>query len=458
MARREQADYVVLRRDRRFDVSPPIVHPPYCLCALCRDPKRAARRKWEEPIVIRARRASPYPDHRPKSAAYALRLKAELECDLQNAVIEAEKERKALGSVRSVADVCAYYLVWQLKHGKDWERDQYRVVDLERMLGPERAAERITYADYERIVDTLQNGRPLENDERMAPASKATVRRYVNTLIAIFNRAVKARLIASHQLKNIERPKAASTKKPIIFTRRQVAVLLGSAMRRYEQEQVAACQAFEREREERAAARRAPLTRKPPSVVPLRGFCLIAYMTLMRPETNFNLRWEQLVVHPAKHEGRFALGEHKNAEKGVEVDAPLKPELVQYLKSIMPSAKAKGLVHPNPETGAAYENIRTQWLRLVEIANEILATDEQLTGARAHFYTWRHTGASNLAASSKDPVLVTRMMGDTQLQTVMDHYFDSDFEHMRVEVARWEIPTEESLIISYASDAASAPN
>ena len=35
---------------------------------------------------------------------------------------------------------------------------------------------------------------------------------------------------------------------------------------------------------------------------------------------------------------------------------------------------------------------------LVAIANEILGPDEQLTGARAHFYTWRHTGASNLAA------------------------------------------------------------
>lgn len=71
---------------------------------------------------------------------------------------------------------------------------------------------------------------------------------------------------------------------------------------------------------------------------------------------------------------------------------------------------------------------------------------------------WRHTGASNLAASSKDPVLVTRMMGDTQLQTVMKHYFDSDFEHMQAEVARWEIPTEESRITNYASDSASAPN
>lgn len=30
---------------------------------------------------------------------------------------------------------CAYYLVWQLKHGKDWERYQYRVIDLEGCSG-----------------------------------------------------------------------------------------------------------------------------------------------------------------------------------------------------------------------------------------------------------------------------------------------------------------------------------
>jgi len=79
-------------------------------------------------------------------------------------------------------------------------------------------------------------------------------------------------------------------------------------------------------------------------------------------------------------------------QQRVNVDAPLKPELVRYLKSIMPSTEPTGLVHPNPETGRAYVNIRKQWQRLVEIANEILGPDEQLTGVREHFYTWRHSG------------------------------------------------------------------
>jgi hypothetical protein len=39
----------------------------------------------------------------------------------------------------------------------------------------------------------------------------------------------------------------------------------------------------------------------------------------------FELQWEQLALHPVKLKGRFTLGEHKNADKGVEVDAPSNP-------------------------------------------------------------------------------------------------------------------------------------
>jgi len=35
-----------------------------------------------------------------------------------------------------------------------------------------------------------------------------------------------------------------------------------------------------------------------------------------------------------------------------------------------------------------------------------------------------------------------RLMGDTQLATVMKHYFDSDFEHMQTEVEKWQLPVE----------------
>ncbi|HEV7768735.1 MAG TPA: hypothetical protein VGQ76_27330 [Thermoanaerobaculia bacterium] len=43
--------------------------------------------------------------------------------------------------------------------------------------------------------------------------------------------------------------------------------------------------------------------------------------------------------------------------------------------------------------------------------------------------------------------MIVRMMGDTSLKTVMDHYFDSSVEHMQEVVAKWtpsivEMPTE----------------
>jgi integrase len=430
MAKTKDPDYVVARKGGGFDVQPPVVHPPRCICAHCR--AHRPEHLLGESFVVRARRVSPYPKSRTKSAAYALTVKAQTERELRDAVAAAEARKEALARAVSVHQICAYYESWQKKEGKDWERDQYRVRDIEAFLGPARDGQSVEYADYMRFCTHLE--------ER--GCAKSTIRRYTNTLIAIFNRAVKARLIPAHHLVGIERPKVVTKKKPVIFTKRQVAVLLGSAMVRYEREQAELAQAFVREQEARAAARRPQLTRRPPSVVPLRGFCLIAYLTLMRPECNFELRWEQLIIDSANNRGRFCLDEHKNKDKGVEVDAPLKPELVRYLKAIMPSDDAEGLVHPNPETGSAYANIRTQWFRLVELANEILGPDEQLTGVRTHFYTWRHTGASHLAASSKDPILVTRMMGDTQLQTVMKHYFDSDFEHMQAEVERWQIPVE----------------
>ena len=56
------------------------------------------------------------------------------------------------------------------------------------------------------------------------------------------------------------------------------------------------------------------------------------------------------------------------------------------------------------------------------------------------FYNWRHTGASSLAASGADPVLIVRMMGDVALQTVMNHYFDSSPERMQDIVGGWDKP------------------
>jgi integrase len=71
------------------------------------------------------------------------------------------------------------------------------------------------------------------------------------------------------------------------------------------------------------------------------------------------------------------------------------------------------------------------------VANSMLPADEQLAGVRAHFYTWRNTGASELAARGADPVMIVRLMGDSSLRTVMDHYFDWSVEHMQHVLSSW---------------------
>ena len=159
----------------------------------------------------------------------------------------------------------------------------------------------------------------------------------------------------------------------------------------------------------------------------------------MRPSNNYALRWEELHINEGTMRGHFDLNDHKNADKGIEARGPLAYSLIKYLLSTRPEAKPKGYVHPNLRTGKPYVNIRKQWKRLIEIANELLPEDEQI-GADVDFYNLRHTGASELVAHGADPVMIVRMMGDTSLATVMKHYFDSSLEHMQEVVARWDRP------------------
>jgi integrase len=193
------------------------------------------------------------------------------------------------------------------------------------------------------------------------------------------------------------------------------------------------------------ASRRAE--KQPHSVVPLRGFCLIAYRTLVRPSNNFGLRWNELHLDPSGRSGRFKIERHKNAGRGLMLEGPLTRGLVAYLGSIMPDRSTGGLVHPNPATGKPFTSIRGSWRRLIAIANSVLSPQDQVA-PDARFYTWRATGASELAATGADPVLVTKLMGDSSLRTVMRHYFDSSLDHMATALARWEAAGEGALATS----------
>lgn len=450
MGRRAEPDYVSGVRGR-YQVSPPVVHPPSCVCAICPhyraaviDRLRAAWMKdgrsftdadlrfevWSQPLTIRARRRCPKKirDSRPAAAEYARKVKREEEASLVAAVEKQISDKQALANAVPFGRVSDAYRIFLQAEGKRYDRDRYRIDALERFFGRGRDVATVDRSDYERLKVHLTKER----------AAAPTIARYTTTLVAMMNNAVREGIIPDHRLKHLQRPKAKKKTKPVTFTRRQVAVLLGPAMDAYEREQAVAVRDYEREQERRATADLKPLTTRRPSVVPLRGFCLVAYLTLMRPDNNFDFRWERIQLHSAKDRGRYRLDEHKNASKGVEVEAGLHPRLVRYLRPIWPGKSASGLVHPNPETGGPYRNIRKQWARLIKIANEMLPSDEQLVGVREHFYTWRHTGASALAATGADPIMIVRMMGDVSLQTVMDHYFDSSVEHMQEILEKWE--------------------
>jgi hypothetical protein len=97
----------------------------------------------------------------------------------------------------------------------------------------------------------------------------------------------------------------------------------------------------------------------------------------MRPENNRQLDWEEVTLDPVTMRGTFKLNQHKNVNKGIKARGPIARELVEYLLSIRPP-NASGPIHPNPETGLPYVDIRKQWKRLLKIAAEILGY--KLTG------------------------------------------------------------------------------
>jgi integrase len=387
----------------RWRVNPWITHPPLCVCAQC------AAAPSPSPRRVRIDRVSPY-DTETGSIGYAALLREQEEARLRRAVDQARAGGLALAAAVSLGTVMDAYRHYLATEGKRLDRDTYRIDAIEHYFGTAREAEGITKRDVMAFRRWLSEERG---------AGPATVARYLATLVAALNGAVKEGIIVGHKIGGMRRPAARLAGKPCTFTAAQVQTLMGPAMDR-----------FEREQNERRA--RGLLA----SSVPLRGLCLVAYRTLLRPENNFWLRWDEINFAGDGGAGSIRIGRHKNAGRGVRLEFPLAQGLAEYLARLRADARGP-YVHPNPGTGRPFTNIRRAWGQLLEIANQILPPEEQ-TGERARFYSWRATGASELAAAGADPVLIARMMGDTSLRTVLDHYFDSSQAHMSQALARWE--------------------
>jgi hypothetical protein len=404
MSKRTNPDYVTGDRGAYY-IQPPITHPARCVCKRCMQTRTGD--EWNREIVVRIYRKSKYPG-RLESAAFARAVKAELEQKLRDALNVAVTEQRALADAVPFGRVCDAYRKHQQDEGKRYDRAKHLIKAVEKFFGRERDAKSIAWADYQRLR------------EHVGKLAAQTQRHYVDMLLAILNYAVAERIIEWHALTNVRRPRVPRPGRPTIWTREEIGVLTGAAMDQFEREQV---------KQEGSRA----------SSMPLRGLCMVAYFTLMRPKNNFALTWEEITLHESKDEGVFVLDRHKNVNRGILARGPIAPQLARYLRSIRPE-RASGIVHPNPKTNRAYVDIRKQWVRLVRIAGDMLGYE--LTGRKADFFTFRHTGASHLGEKN-NPVLITKMMGDTSIRTVMAHYCDPDVFAMKEIVADWTLPVVE---------------
>lgn len=403
--KRESPDYVTGEKGA-YKIQPPIVHPAFCACQRCKRTRKPD--EWDREMAFRIYRASEAPENRKKSAAFAIAVKAKEEAALRDAARKAAEHKRARGNAVPFGRLCGAYRQHMQDEGKRYDRARYLIDGIEWFFGSDRDAQTIGWEEYQELRSEL------------AEIPAQTQRHYVDTLMAILNLGVADRIIAQHDLASVRRPRVPRPGRPVSWSRRELGVILGAAMDHFEHEQA---------KEEGSRA----------SVMPLRGLCMVAYFTLMRPKNNFALTWEEIALHEDREGGRFKLDEHKNVNRGIRAEGPFPPQLAQYLRAIRPS-RATGLVHANPKTGRAYVDIRKQWNRLVEIASEMLGYD--LEDRKADFFTFRHTGASHLGERN-NPVLITKMMGDTNVRTVMAHYCDPDVFAMEEIVKDWTVPVVE---------------
>jgi integrase len=410
---RRSEGYVTGKRGR-YQINPPIVHPPHCICRVCLVHRKPD--EWGAPFVWRIRRQSMFPLSRPQSAAYALEVKRIEEEQLIAAMDAARARNEAIANAVSFSTCCDAYRKHLRESGKRIDRAASRIDALEGFFGRKDAA-LIGWAEYQEVL------------AEVALLAPQTRRHYASTLTVILNYAVEHRLIVSSALGKVPKPRVTSSGRPVTWTKAEVAVLLGPAMTQFERLQsLQLAKPVSRKGYSR--------DRRLDSRVPLRGLCLVAYFTLMRPNNNRAWTWEEIDSAAS----RFELDQHKNVNRGIRARGPIAAQLAKYLRAIRPD-NARGPVHGNPRTGLPYRDIRKQWNKLVAIASDILGYP--LIGRRADFFTWRHTGASHLAEKTKNPVLIVQMMGDTNIKTVMKHYFDLDFEFMAEMVADWTVPTIE---------------
>lgn len=428
MAYKDEPNWVSGRLGR-LTLEPPITHPAFCPCSMCpkHREKRAARlglplaQVVAESIDIRVKRNSPHPRNRSLSKEAALRMKDAEEKRLNELVAGVQAAQVAKTNAVPFSRVVEHYRNYMIAHKKGYEHERYRIDKIEAFIGADRDVATIDYDLYLALLDEYKE------------MSAQTRRHYATTLLAMLKRAKAERVIKSHQLSDIILPPAPRNGDPQPWTRRELGIIMGPALLEYEADQAAWNAKVAEEKKNRGL--------RSPSAVPLRGYCLIGYYTMMRPDCNLHLRWDEVTLDAKNLTGWYKLDQHKNVNKGIKAEGPLAEEVVEYLLSIRPANPGNAPIHFNPETDLPYVDIRKQWERLMVIASRMLRYD--LEDKKRTFFNFRHTGASHIAQRGKTPahlLAVVQMMGDTSVATVNRHYFKMEPELMRELVLGWKRP------------------
>lgn len=201
-----------------YDVQPPIVHPPYCVCAIC--PRhRKTDADWSGDFVIRARKRSPHPSSRVDSATFARTFKAREEARLREEVAKAEAAKRAKANAVTFGRVCDAYRIDMKAKGKRYDRTASRIDNIEAFFGRGRDAASIGWDEYQELIGEV------------ALMSAQTQRHYASTLIAMLNFAVKYRILSGpHKLGIAPRPVVQRSGAPVVWTKQELAVILGPAI------------------------------------------------------------------------------------------------------------------------------------------------------------------------------------------------------------------------------------
>src|SRR3954447_9038241 len=154
----------------------------------------------------------------------------------------------------------------------------------------------VTWSEEEPALDQYEIGQAKWNSKigkvainlsaDVGGMSAQTRRHYATIVLAMLKRAKAERIIKSHQLDGIILPEAPQNGDPQPWTRHELGVITGAALNAYEADQAAWNVKVATEKKNRGL--------RSPSVVPLRGYCLIAYYTMMRPDCNLHLRWDEV--------------------------------------------------------------------------------------------------------------------------------------------------------------------